>query len=181
MSATIVTTTSPRKPYDTGVALFGSLGFAFLAGVHGFHRCYVGDAGLGVLQCLTCGGCWIWSIVDWINIESIVDEANRKAGWTGTTTVTTTSTTVQPQVIYTQQPQIVYTNQPQQPQVVVMQSPPPQYQQQPQVVYTNQPQQPQVVYSNQPQQGYQQPYQPQPYPQQQQPNVVVMQSPPPNQ
>jgi len=62
--------------YDKQTALFGSILFAIFLGIHGFHRFYTGDIGLGVVQCLTCGGCYIWSIIDWINMEKYVDERN---------------------------------------------------------------------------------------------------------
>lgn len=73
----------PSKPWETTTskyslpllifktALLGSILLALLVGIHvpiivfltskGFHRFYTGDTGMGVLQCLTCGGCWIWS------------------------------------------------------------------------------------------------------------------------
>mmetsp|Transcript_26281 Transcript_26281/g.37009 ORF Transcript_26281/g.37009 Transcript_26281/m.37009 type:complete len:181 (-) Transcript_26281:80-622(-) len=166
---TTVIKQSSRPPYDRDTALWLSIGGACLFGVHGVHRCYTGDAGLGVCQCLTCGGCWIWSIIEWISIEQIVDDANRRRGWTGTTVATTTT------VVSTTQPSAP----PPQPQYVA--SPQPQYAQQPppynpqgQPVYyaQGQPQPGQPVYYAQPgqpyPQGQPQPYA-QPYPQQQPP------------
>jgi len=127
MSQVVQTTTIGRPPYDKSTALIIGIAVTFLTGIHGGLRFYTGDVGLGILQCLTCGGCWIWSIIDWINYERIVDAANRRAGWTGTTTTTTTVSYQQP-VVMGNQP-VVVMGQPQyiqqQPQVVVVQSPPP--------------------------------------------------------
>ena len=39
----------------------------FLGGL-GVHRFYVGKIGSGVLQLLTCGGCGIWALIDFIMI-----------------------------------------------------------------------------------------------------------------
>jgi len=131
MSQVVQTTTVGRAPYDKSTGLIIGIAVTFLTGIHGGLRFYTGDVGIGILQCLTCGGCWIWSIIDWINYERIVDTANRRAGWTGTTTTTTTVSYQQPQVMVGQQPVVVMQQQPyqqqyqQQPQVVVVQSPPP--------------------------------------------------------
>jgi len=108
------------------------VGLALVAGVHGGMRFYLGDVGTGIGQCITCGGCWIWSIIDWVNYERIVDEKNRNAGWTGQTQTTTTVTyQTQPQVVYQQPPQgqVMYVQT--QPQPMMYQSPPPQQQQAP--------------------------------------------------
>ena len=34
----------------------------------GVHRFYVGKIGTGILQLITCGGCGIWTLVDFIMI-----------------------------------------------------------------------------------------------------------------
>ncbi|NJL01840.1 MAG: TM2 domain-containing protein [Spirulinaceae cyanobacterium RM2_2_10] len=40
----------------------------FFLGVFGIHRFYLGYTGLGIAQLLTCGGCGIWSLVDFVLI-----------------------------------------------------------------------------------------------------------------
>ncbi|MBR4989510.1 MAG: TM2 domain-containing protein [Bacteroidaceae bacterium] len=39
----------------------------FLGGL-GVHRFYVGKMGTGVAQLLTCGGCGIWALIDFVMI-----------------------------------------------------------------------------------------------------------------
>jgi len=97
-NVTTTTTVPSTPPYDKTVALIGSIALAWVFGIHGFHRFYVGDVGLGIAMCLTCGGCCIWSIIDWVNIEQIVDDANRKKGWTGQQVVVQTVTVPAPGV-----------------------------------------------------------------------------------
>ncbi len=36
--------------------------------IHGIHRFYTGHIGIGIIQFLTAGGCWIWTIIDLVNI-----------------------------------------------------------------------------------------------------------------
>ena len=57
---------------DPTIALILSL---FLGNL-GIDRFYAGDIGLGILKLLTCGGLYIWSIVDWFLIMGIVRNRN---------------------------------------------------------------------------------------------------------
>jgi len=67
-----------RERYDAKTALGGSILLACCMGLHGFHRVYTDDYNTGCLQCMTCGGCCLWSIWNWINMEKIVEQANNK-------------------------------------------------------------------------------------------------------
>eukprot|EP01116_Phalansterium_solitarium_P018793 TRINITY_DN509_c0_g2_i1.p1 TRINITY_DN509_c0_g2~~TRINITY_DN509_c0_g2_i1.p1 ORF type:complete len:170 (+),score=21.54 TRINITY_DN509_c0_g2_i1:83-592(+) len=69
-----VVVAAPR--YDYSTALWGSIAMACFLGVHGFHRCYLDQAGMGFLQFISCGGCYIWTLIDWCNMQQLVDEAN---------------------------------------------------------------------------------------------------------
>ena len=41
---------------------------SFFLGCLGIHSFYVGKTGIGVAQLLTCGGCCIWALIDFIMI-----------------------------------------------------------------------------------------------------------------
>lgn len=76
---------------------------------------YLGNVGIGVCQCLTLGGCGVWSLIDAISMRQIgtdlvgmvpssvmhfltihlVDEANRREGYFGDCETITTPTYVQ--------------------------------------------------------------------------------------
>lgn len=52
--------------HDPNTALV--LSIVGLLGVAGLDRFYLGDIGLGILKLITCGACYIWTIIDLINI-----------------------------------------------------------------------------------------------------------------
>jgi len=60
---------------DPSTALIISI----FGGSYGIDRFYIGDAGLGVAKLLTLGGCGIWTIVDWFNIQSATKKKNFEA------------------------------------------------------------------------------------------------------
>jgi TM2 domain-containing membrane protein YozV len=53
-----------------------SLIVSLLAGSLGVDRFILGDTGLGIGKLLTCGGCGIWAIVDWFQIQKVTREKN---------------------------------------------------------------------------------------------------------
>ena len=53
-----------------------SLIVSIVAGNLGIDRFIIGDIGLGVAKLLTCGGFYIWTIVDWFMISSRTKEVN---------------------------------------------------------------------------------------------------------
>lgn len=58
---------------------------AFLLGVFGVHRFFVGKIGTGILQLVTLGGCGLWVLVDLVLIVTgnFTDkEGNRITEWT---------------------------------------------------------------------------------------------------
>lgn len=46
------------------------------AGPFGVDRFYIGDTGLGIAKLLTCGGCGIWTIIDYFLIMKSTKEKN---------------------------------------------------------------------------------------------------------
>ena len=57
---------------DPTTALILSL----LIGPYGIDRFYIGDTGIGVAKLLTCGGLWIWAIIDWFLIMDSTRQKN---------------------------------------------------------------------------------------------------------
>jgi len=53
-----------------------SLIISILIGSFGIDRFYIGDTGLGVAKLLTCGGLYVWTIVDWFLIMGATREKN---------------------------------------------------------------------------------------------------------
>jgi len=49
---------------------------SLLAGGLGIDRFMIGDTGMGVGKLLTCGGLYIWTIVDWFLIMGATREKN---------------------------------------------------------------------------------------------------------
>ncbi len=49
---------------------------SILIGSFGIDRFYIGDTGLGVAKLLTCGGLYVWTIVDWFLIMGATREKN---------------------------------------------------------------------------------------------------------
>ena len=49
---------------------------SLLVGGLGIDRFYIGDTGLGIAKLLTCGGCGIWTIVDYFLIMKRTKEKN---------------------------------------------------------------------------------------------------------
>lgn len=42
----------------------------------GIDRFYVGNIGLGILKLLTCGGCGLWTVIDWFIIMRAAKKQN---------------------------------------------------------------------------------------------------------
>lgn len=49
---------------------------SILVGALGIDRFMLGEIGLGVVKLLTCGGCGIWTIVDWCIVTKKTKEYN---------------------------------------------------------------------------------------------------------
>ncbi|MGP1466341.1 TM2 domain-containing protein [Prevotella koreensis] len=47
-------------------------------GSYGVDRFMLGDTTMGVIKLLTCGGCGIWTIIDWFSIINKTKEYNYK-------------------------------------------------------------------------------------------------------
>ncbi len=53
-----------------------SLLISIFVGYLGIDRFYIGDVGLGIGKLLTCGGFYIWTIVDWFLIMDATRDKN---------------------------------------------------------------------------------------------------------
>ena len=53
-----------------------SIIISILAGTWGIDRFIIGDTGLGIAKLLTCGGFFIWTVVDWFLIMGATREKN---------------------------------------------------------------------------------------------------------
>lgn len=49
---------------------------SIVAGMLGIDRFMIGDTGLGIAKLLTCGGLYVWGIVDWFLIQGRTREVN---------------------------------------------------------------------------------------------------------
>ena len=49
---------------------------SLVAGALGIDRFMIGDTGLGIAKLLTCGGFYIWTVVDWFLIMGRTREVN---------------------------------------------------------------------------------------------------------
>lgn len=49
---------------------------ALILAIFGFSLFYVGKTGLGILMLCTCGGCWIWWIIEITKAKKRAEEAN---------------------------------------------------------------------------------------------------------
>ncbi|WP_395045096.1 TM2 domain-containing protein [Flavobacterium sp.] len=47
-----------------------------VGGQLGIDRFYIGDTGLGIAKLLTCGGLYVWTIIDWFSIMAAAREKN---------------------------------------------------------------------------------------------------------
>lgn len=53
-----------------------SLIVSLIGGALGIDRFLIGDVGLGIGKLITCGGLWVWTVVDWFLIMGATREKN---------------------------------------------------------------------------------------------------------
>ena len=53
-----------------------SLILSIFVGSLGIDRFYVGDVGLGILKLITCGGCYVWWLIDLFLIMGVTKDKN---------------------------------------------------------------------------------------------------------
>lgn len=61
-----------------------TLVLSFFLGGLGIHRFYTGHIVIGIVQLLTCGGCGIWALIDFINLcfgKFVDSEGNQLADY----------------------------------------------------------------------------------------------------
>jgi TM2 domain-containing membrane protein YozV len=70
----------PVAPAPTEKRILPAFILAFLFGVFGAHRFYVGKIGTGFFQLFTFGGLGIWATIDWILIlcRAFTDKQGRR-------------------------------------------------------------------------------------------------------
>ena len=51
---------------------------SILLGFFGIDRFMLGEVGLGIAKLLTCGGCYIWWIIDMVNAQDLTRKYNYK-------------------------------------------------------------------------------------------------------
>lgn len=66
-----------RRKKSQEIMLFTLLGFFGVAGV---QRILLGQVAMGIIYFLTIGFCWIGTIIDLINYQSMTEEFNQKIG-----------------------------------------------------------------------------------------------------
>ncbi|MBO4738952.1 MAG: TM2 domain-containing protein [Bacteroidales bacterium] len=69
--ATVLMATSFKQPTTMLI-------ISIFLGGWGVDRFMLGETGLGIAKLLTCGGCGIWTIIDWFTVRNRTYEYNMK-------------------------------------------------------------------------------------------------------